>query len=269
MMKMKKFKSLMLAAALMGLSSVTSYAATTVSSFIDVKFSPNKLNPVYNYSGAVTYGSGAGAVTVGAAGDTWNIFAPDLVAGTPQTLVTTTGPSSSLLTFSSGGATSLYNGTSGFFGGPYSNLMNSYNYVTHGETGNFMIAGLTANTNYDVYVLTQGNLADNGSKLKLEGLNSSGNPFSVTQSGTGLQSNSTLLPGANYIIETFQTDGTGKLNIDFSSASSNGHNAIVNGFQVTNSPSPEPASMLLLGIGGAIMSARKLRKKKAAESLVS
>ena len=261
----------MLAAALMGLSSVTSYAATTVSSFIDVKFTPGIGNSLYIYSGAVTYGSGPSAVTVGAAGDTWNIFQPDQDATISKPLVTTTGSSSPLLTFSSGGLTTLFNGTSGFWGsgtGTYKNLMNSYNYVTNGETGSFIINGLVGKTNYDVYVLTQGNYADNGSKLKLAGLNSSGNPFSVTQSGSGLNTNSSLVQGDNYIIQTFQTDLTGELKIDFSSAV-HGENAIVNGFQVTNSPSPEPASMLLLGIGGALLSARKLRKKKAAESLVS
>ena len=50
---------------------------------------------------------------------------------------------------------------------------------------------------------------------------------------------------------------------------------MINGIQVgaptrqVSAPTPEPASMLLLGVGGALLSARKLRKKKAAEGLVS
>ena len=38
---------------------------------------------------------------------------------------------------------------------------------------------------------------------------------------------------------------------------------------VTDTPTPEPASMLLIGVGGALMSARTLRKKKAAENSIA
>jgi len=44
------------------------------------------------------------------------------------------------------------------------------------------------------------------------------------------------------------------------------NNAAINGVQMAT---PEPASMLLIGVGGALMSASKLRKKKAAEKSIA
>lgn len=279
---MKKISYLIAGLAMMMMSS-PSYATTpsappaTVSSFIDIKFTPNSTNPIYNYKGAVTYD---GAVTVGQASDVWNIFEPDLVAGITQPLVLTSGwsgyPTGQSLTFTAEGATSLKGSTSGFYGGgsgEYAKLMNSYTYVETGDNGTFIIGGLQGNTNYDVYVLTQGNKGDTGSKLQLTGLNSSGVSTTFTQSGTSNSANNSFLSGQNYMLQTFRTDVGGILTIGYSSA--NGHNAIVNGMQIlgssNNTPgaTPEPASMLLIGVGGALISAAKLRKKKSAENPVA
>ena len=70
------------------------------------------------------------------------------------------------------------------------------------------------------------------------------------------------------MMETFRADAGGNLTIEYSSAVA-GKNAIVNGIQITNSAAPEPASMLLIGVGSVLISSMKLRKKNSADNSVA
>jgi hypothetical protein len=267
---MKKFKSLMLAAALMGLSSVTSYAGTTA--YYDIRFG----------GGNVEADSYWGKAVIGNDHDFWNIMpAQNLVDGSKGTKIPTElrdingdlSPASLTFSYTADAVVNAGLTESGFALTPYAELMSNYVYSAASAKPNsdydtVTFAGLEKSKNYGIYVLTQSEInGGTGQQLKV-----TVNGFDhVSTLSNGLAS--TFIAGQNYLQFDAKTDASGQLVIKYSSAlplatASPMNRAVLNGIQV-GAPTPEPASMLLLGIGGAIMSARKLRKKKAAESLVS
>ena len=270
MMKMQKFKSLMLAAALIGLSSVTSYAATP--KLINIRFGGGNADPSFK---------GAGAI--GMTGDFWNIapaLHPDGGIGTVADLnllwADGTGSSSVLFSYISDAVVSAGYANTGFIADAENKeLMSNYVYTAPGSPyDTITITNLNKNLDYNLYALSQtettvGNAGGNGQWLELSVLGNS--TYSIKQTAASNGTSGTFIPGQNVISGLVRPDASGNLTITYLSqvpgATAPVNRASLNALQL--SPTPEPASMLLLGIGGALLSARKLRKKKAAESLVS
>ena len=269
----------MLAAALMGLSSVTSYAATTpTTAYYDIRFG----GLANSYSGEAVIGNPT---------DYWNIIPGSAGTTGPKILKDTKGVVSlASLTFSytADGYKNATVDQTGFAPTKYAELMSNYIYsvaTTNNPFDTLTFSGLEASKDYGIYVLTQSELyttkngklipsnnSGDGQQLKLT-INGTDHVQSVVSDGAA----SSFIEGQNYLKFDAKTDASGKLVIKYSSAvpsaSSPQNRAVLNGIQVgactPSAPTPEPASMLLLGVGGALLSARKLRKKKAAEGLVS
>lgn len=273
---MKKTSFLLTALAMAMMSSplhAAVVAPTSVDALINIRFVPNlPVAAAYNYTGGVSYGGGtsyvggasSGAVTVGGVGNSWNNV--DVNATGPTVLTPVAGFPPGSLTFSAEALGTILQDKSGFYGTDYAKLMNTYVY-SYGTAESISIGGLEGNKNYDVYVLTQGTKKESGMKLQLTGLNSAGATQIFVQNGVTSGANGTFIAGENYMLQTLQTNGSGQLNFLYASNLTN-KKGIINGMQITasstpvNPPTPEPASMLLIGVGGALISAAKLRKKK-------
>ncbi len=266
---MKKISYLLAGLAMMTMSS-PAYAvapAATIDALIDIKFTPSvPLDPKYQFSGSAVIGN---------SGDYWNNILPDDNSGAVSTRLLNTGgllPGGNF-TFTSESLGLIGKSSTSFKGTAYATLMNTYVY-TYGTTDFMTIGGLSVNTNYDVYVLTQGSKTDNTGVLTLTGTNVLGSTQTFTQSGISNGTLSSFQPGQNYMLETFKTDARGNLTFGYAAATP-GKVAMINGLQIAASsnngpgPTPEPASMLLIGVGGALISAARLRKKKSADNPVA
>ena len=258
---MKKISYLLAGLAMMTMSS----PAYAIDALIDIKFTPSTATDSKYFF--------RGSAVIGNATDYWNNIIPDENSGAVNTSLLSTGSRhSGDFTFTSESLGLIGKSSTSFKGTAYATLMNTYVY-TYGTTDFMTIAGLSVNTNYDVYVLTQGTKLDPGSKLKLTGLTSSGIQ-SFTQTGLPTGLNNTFVSGTNYMLETFKTDASGNLTFSYTAATLGGK-ALINGLQIAASsnngpgPTPEPASMLLIGVGGALISAARLRKKKSADNPVA
>ena len=119
--------------------------------------------------------------------------------------------------------------------------------ATHG-TNAIVISGLTAG-NYDLYVYSQ-NIPGSTSNLSITA-------NAVTGSITTDGNLTALSEGANYMKRTITVGGDGLLSISL------GNTNQINGLQLQSSPTPEPASLVLLGVGGLFAARKKLRKKSA------
>jgi hypothetical protein len=256
---MKKIRYLFTALALVMMSPSSSYATN---SLLNIKFAPYT-SPTFVYTGAAVIGNST---------DYWNNIIPDdnsAATGVALTQAFPPTPSAKTYTFTSQSLGTIGKTSTGFYGKTEETLMRTYVYSSAtGIESDFMtISGLDKNWNYDVYVLTQGTKTDKGQQLKLT---VGGTDF--VQGGVTDGTLSSFQAEQNFMLRTFKTDASGNLKITY--ASNNGGVAMINGLQIATSlnnptPTPEPASMLLIGVGGAMMSAMKLRKKKAAENLVA
>ena len=246
------------------------YAATP--GLIDIRiggvYDPFSSYPQYNYTGPAYIGS---------AGDYWNNMPAGIVESSDVPLLfadkTTSGAN---LTFSYIGDAliSELSKNNGFNGKLGAELMRSYIYTSAPDSpfDEMTIKGLAKNTQYNLYVYTQ----SENTKTNLYG---QGQVLNLTINGTEYLnqtissdgSKSTFQVGQNVLIKTVTTDNDGKLVIRYQSgvpsADDPANRAVINGFQVA--ATPEPESMVLIGIGGVLMSAMKLRKKKASDSSVA
>jgi hypothetical protein len=272
---MNKFKSLMLAAAMIGLSSVTSYAATTPPGLINIQFGGgNSLQYV-------------GPGVVGDRNDVWNKptalpLYPAAVGEIPTNTKYADGSGLSGITFAYT-ADVVHNAAeqlTGFGSSTQKELMRSYISTSDGtpQTAYDIMdfGNLTAGASYKIWVLTQtedvlGNNYGDGQLLKIQFVDAGfNNTVAWTQSilSDGAQTGYVL--GQNYLYGIVQANTDGTIHMQYQSRTplttlAPMNNGSINGVQIAT---PEPASMLLIGVGGALMSAMKARKKKSAEKSI-
>ncbi len=193
-----------------------------------------------HFSNQATY---TGAAVVGNAGDVWNRMGNS--GGTGVALVSPTGASTSVkITWMS----QIWDGSgSGFLGGPYANLMRSY--LATYSSGSLALSGLAPDTDYALYLYSQGDFAATGRKtgFTVNGLSD------VT---TAAQANaSTFINDQNYLVMNVVSDSFGVLNIAYNTVTSE---ADLNGLQLVSVP--EPATMSLLALGGIALIRRRSKK---------
>ena len=176
---------------------------------------------------------------------------------TTSTLVNSQGTAThgATMTWNADGYSSLTDKYNGFTGTAYQELMRNYIW-TYGGDFTLSFSGLDAGT-YQLYVYTQGDKLSNG-----ETLNLSVNGVDTTASGSDGTLNHFVL-GQNYLTTTLTTDSSGNVSFDYSGLD---NMAGINGlqlFQTSAAPVPEPASMVLIGIGGLLAAFRRFSKSAA------
>ncbi len=186
----------------------------------------------------------------------WNSFASAIQEdATPLVLAGGSGFKGNI-TYSMIGTNGLVpSGTS--MGSPDTALFTGYLLTDNFHTGAFHITGLDSGT-YDLYVYSQ---RETGQTTNLN-LTVNGVDASLLN-----KSNSTLTEltlNENYVKRSVTVGSDGQLNFVVGQL---GSNSYINGFQLYHSSStPEPASLVLLGVGG-LLGASRLKKKSGKTSV--
>jgi PEP-CTERM motif len=210
---------------------------------IDVDFNANS-TPGYTQSGAAVLGN---------AGDLWNgIVWSASQSSNFASLFDSMGITSGIsLTFS---APAAFNAASypqaglpnGFYGTPYSNLMNDYLVAYPNQPGQFTLSGLQPTQDYQLLVYTD-SAADG-----------TGRQTNVTVSGLTVTqlTNAPLNPmfnqfvqGSNYLAFNVKPTQAGLLTVDFSAAVGEGD---ITGFQLVAVPEPSTLALMLVGGLGVV-----------------
>jgi hypothetical protein len=142
------------------------------------------------------------------------------------------------------------------------NLMGSYMYYTGAHPLDHMtFGGLVAGENYELYIYTQ---SENNVEIP-EQLIFRVNDGSYVTSTANNGKTGTFTPGLNYVLGTYSANSSGQLVIDYA-ATGTSNRVVINGLQLRGPATPEPASLVLLGIGG-LLGARRLKKKSGKTSV--
>jgi len=141
-------------------------------------------------------------------------------------------------------------------------LMGSYMYYTGAHPLDHMtFGGLVAGENYELYIYTQ---SENNVEIP-EQLIFRVNDGSYVTSTANNGKTGTFTPGLNYVLGTYSANSSGQLVIDYA-ATGTSNRVVINGLQLRGPATPEPASLVLLGIGG-LLGARRLKKKSGKTSV--
>jgi hypothetical protein len=215
------------------------------------------INVDFNADSTGTY-TQSGAAVFGNAGDLWNgIVWSANQSSNFASLFDSMGITSGVtLTFS---ASTAFNAAAypqaglpnGFYGTPYSNLMNDYLVAYPNQPGQFTLSGLQPTQDYQLLVYTD-SASDGG-----------GRQTNVTVSGLTITqlTNAPLNPmfnqfvqGYNYLAFDVKPTQAGLLTVDFSAAVGEGD---ITGFQLVAVPEPATSALVLIGGLGIICLAVK------------
>ena len=202
----------------------------------------------------------SGAAVIGSPGDTWNLIDGSNV-GSEVSLVNSLNEAISGATVNSDGIGLGDNSpSSNGFGSTGTGLL--MNQFLVGFDHGISFSGLTPNTTYDLYVYSQGAMANENSAR----LNVQVNGGSTSTTVPFLNSDSQFIEGKNFLKLFATTDATGALSIHYSGYDSGV--GYINGIQLQSgsSPTPEPGTMILMGIGG--LTVVLFRRKKPASAAV-
>lgn len=240
---MKVIKKALMAVAIIGLSSTTARA-----DWYNVQFSYSPQdNPAVQYSGA-----GVDP----ASGNWWN-------------LVTSTNSTTSLynsldaaplvpVSIALASNVRVSSANNGFTGQTQAPLFGGYAYTL--GSSNFSFQGLNDKTAYTLYVYTQSE--QSGETLALTPITGSG---TISNGGVSLQSDATksaFSTNQNYLTITNAHSSGGVLSFNFSPGVIGSDNqGNINGIQLYSAPAPEPSTIALMGMGGLLFVAFRLKSR--------
>lgn len=203
--------------------------------------------------------NGAAASTGFSTIQTWNHTA-NADGATVSNLLNSAGATTSVsVTYATDGFTSINRDEIASYPSGAYQLMGDYIYNSGSYPYTITLNGLIAGEQYDLYIYTQAE-DDIATPTQLS-VSVNGGSYFTSNQNNGLSAD--FVQNTNYILGQYTANGSGALVISYKAAGANSK-TVINGLQVKG-PTPEPASMLLLGVGG-VLAALKLRRKNSEAS---